>query len=391
VQSIAFWVGFNVFVLAMLALDLGVFHRKAHVVSMREAAAWVSVWVSLALVFSVGIYLFYDEQVTVPLDRKELAAARETAVARGEDPELVSREKIVTRRGIEPFTEFITGYVLEQSLSMDNVFVIAMIFGSFGVPPQFQHRVLFYGILGVLIMRGVMIVVGAWLIAQFAWVLYVFGAFLLFTGIKMMFTKEADEISTENHAIVKFVRRFIPLHPRIEGQKFFIRIPQPGPDGVPVGRGKLFATPLFIVLLIVEFTDLIFALDSIPAIFGVTKDPFIVYTSNVFAILGLRSMYFLLAGAMGLFRYLKLGLSLVLIFVGLKMMHVLHFLHLSKTTEQLVSFAIIFGILGASIVASLIAARESGDLARLAARLEKEAEEEETQRAAAVESASDAR
>lgn len=327
-ESPIFWIGFNVFVLAMLALDLGVFHRKAHVVTIRESAFWVTIWTSLSLLFSLGVLWLHP-------------------------------------RGWAAFGEYLTGYVLEQSLSMDNIFVIALIFSSFAIPQQYQHRVLFWGIIGVLILRGAMIGVGAALIHQFDWILYVFGAFLVYTGIKMGFSHGTEDVDPANHPAMRFTQRFMPVTPKLDGQNFFVRV-----------DGKRMATPLFVVLIIVETTDLVFAVDSIPAIFGVTKDPFIVYTSNVFAVLGLRSLYFLLAGMMGLFRYLKHGLAAILVFVGLKMLHVFHFMHLAKETEQIISIGVIFGILGASILASLIAARESGDLARLATKIEVEDEKE---------------
>lgn len=312
-----FWIGFVVFVLLMLALDLGVFHREAHTVSFKESAVWVTVWVLLAVVFGSCIPLYHPG-------------------------------------GTKAAIEYFTGYILEQSLSMDNVFVIALIFTYFRVPQQYQHRVLFWGIIGVLVMRGAMIAVGAKLIDEFHWVLYLFGAFLVYTGIKMAFSGEDDDISPDQNFVVRFVKRFIPVHTQFVGQDFFTRI-----------DGKLFATPLFVVLLIVETTDLIFAVDSIPAIFGVTTDPFIVFTSNVFAVLGLRSLYFLLAGAMGLFRYLKLGLSIVLVFVGVKMLELHHLLlpkesaiaHFLEEYKHTISLSVIVGVLVISVIASLYAAK----------------------------------
>jgi len=324
--SIWFWVGFNVFVLSMLALDLGVFHRKAHTVTLKESAAWVTVWVTLACIFGVGIGFFHPN-------------------------------------GKDAAVQFFTGYVLEQSLSMDNIFVIALIFSSFVVPNAYQHRVLFWGIIGVLVMRGVMIGLGAALISQYTWILYLFGAFLVFTGLKMAFSHGTEEIEPQDNKVVKLVKKFIPLHPHFDGQNFLTRV-----------DGKLMATPLLVVLVIVETTDLVFAVDSIPAIFGVTTDPFIVFTSNVFAVLGLRSLYFLLAGMMSLFRYLKLGLSAVLVFVGIKMLVPMiptesgeHY-HIPHEA----SLGIILGILALSIIASIIAARQQGDLARIYDRIEGE-------------------
>ena len=273
------WVAFNLFVLAMLALDLGVFHRKAHVVSIREATIWSVVWIALALVFNVGIYFFWD--VLVPNSQY--------------------------RHG-EAALAFFTGYLIEKSLSVDNIFVFVMIFAYFAVPRDFQHRVLFYGVLGALVMRGAMIILGTALIKQFHWVIYLFGAFLIFTGIRFLFSIQED-VDPEKNPAIRLARRLFPLSSSYHGERFFIR-----------QAGKLVATPLFLVLLMVETTDLIFAVDSIPAIFAITNDPFIVYTSNVFAILGLRSLYFVLAGVVHRFVYLKTGLAAVLIFIGVKML-----------------------------------------------------------------------
>ncbi len=263
------WVGFTIFVLGMLALDLGVFHRSAHAVSLKEAGIWSAVWIALSLFFNVLVYNFY---------------------------------------GHEAGLQFLTGYLIEKSLSVDNIFVFVLIFSYFSVPAMYQHRVLFWGIFGALVMRAVMIWTGAALLERFHWIIYVFGAFLVFTGIRMAFHKD-EELHPEDNPVVKLFKRFMPVAPEYHGQSFFVR-----------QAGKLFATPLFVVLLLVESTDLVFALDSIPAIFAITRDPFIVYTSNVFAILGLRALYFLLAGVMDKFRYLKIGLSVVLVFVGLKML-----------------------------------------------------------------------
>ena len=268
-DSILLWVGFNVFVLAMLALDLLVFHREAHEVRLREAALWSALWVTLALAFGAGVDWFM---------------------------------------GREAALEYLTGYLIEKALSVDNIFVFVLIFSYFGVPPRYQHRVLFWGILGALLMRGAMIAAGAYLIHRFHWIIYVFGAFLLFTGIRMARQSE-HAIEPESNPVIRLIRRFVPVTDVYHGQSFFVR-----------EAGRRVATPLFVVLVLVETTDLIFAVDSIPAIFAVTDDPFIVYTSNVFAILGLRALYFLLAGVIHKFHYLKLGLSLVLVFVGAKML-----------------------------------------------------------------------
>ncbi len=268
-DSTYLWIGFNVFVLLMLALDLGVFHKKSHTVSVKEALAWSGVWVALAMVFNYGLYVYRGETVAL---------------------------------------EFLTGYLIEKSLSIDNIFVFALIFSFFHVPAKYQHKVLFWGILGALVMRAFFIAVGAALLAEFHWIIYVFGGFLVLTGLKMA-TQNEHGIHPERNPVVKLFRRMFRVSDQYDGDKFFT-----------LENGKKIATPLFIVLLIVETTDLIFAVDSIPAIFAVTNDPFIVYTSNVFAILGLRSLYFALAGIMHKFHYLKLGLSVVLIFVGIKML-----------------------------------------------------------------------
>lgn len=293
------WIGFNAFVLFMLALDLGVFHRKAHVVSFREAIAWTVTWVGLALLFSLGVAHF---------------------------------------GGSEKAVEFLTGYVIEYSLSVDNIFVFALLFSYFAVPAQYQHRVLFWGILGALVMRATMIGAGTLLITKFAWIIYVFGAFLILTGIKMIVKKE-EEIHPERNPVVRWFKKLMPVTSGYRGDKFFI-----------IENGVRHATPLFVVLLLVEVSDLIFAVDSIPAIFAVTKDPFIVYTSNVFAILGLRSLYFALAGVMDKFHYLKIGLGVVLSFVGMKML----LGHTEWKIDTHFSLAVIVTILLTSVVASLI-------------------------------------
>ena len=305
--TIWLWIGFNLFVLLMLALDLGVFHRKSHVISIKEATIWSVVWITLALVFNLGLYLFWDQ--ISPTSRY---TNNEAALA------------------------FFTGYLIEKSLSVDNIFVFVLIFTFFAVPAAYQHRVLFWGIIGALIMRGTLIAVGATLLKEFHWIIYVFGAFLIFTGIRMALHRN-EEMHPERNPLIKLIRRIMPVTDHYEGDKFFIR-----------RAGKLIATPLFLVLLLVESTDLIFAVDSIPAIFAVTEDPFIVYTSNVFAILGLRSLYFLLAGVVDKFYYLKLGLSAVLVFVGTKMVMV----DLYKIPVG-VSLGVIASILAISVIASL--------------------------------------
>ena len=306
------WIGFNVFVLAMLALDLGVFHRKSHAVSGREALTWSLVWISLSLVFNAVIYFNWD--VMAP---NSTYTNREAALA------------------------FFTGYLIEKSLSVDNIFVFILIFSFFAVPAAYQHRVLFWGILGALIMRGTLIAVGAALLHEFHWIIYIFGAFLIFTGIRMSWHHE-ENVQPDKNPVVKFFRRFMPVTETFEGDQFFVR-----------RAGKLFATPLFLILLVVESTDLIFAVDSIPAIFAVTQDPFIVYTSNVFAILGLRALYFLLANVMDKFRYLKFGLSAVLVFIGVKMV-IVDFYKIPIG----ISLGVVAGILTLSILASLWKAKQ---------------------------------
>jgi tellurite resistance protein TerC len=302
------WAGFIACVLVFLALDLGVFHRHAHTVKFKEALIWSVVWFSLAMLFALILKLLRGEQEAL---------------------------------------QFVTGYLVELSLSMDNVFVIALIFAYFRVPGKYQHRVLYWGILGALIMRGLMIGVGIALISLLDWVLYVFGAFLLYSGIKMLFVE--TEVHPEKNRIVQWARKVYPIAPDLDGQKF-----------VTLWQGRKALTPLALVLLMVETTDLLFAVDSVPAVFAVTRKPFIVFTSNVFAILGLRSLYFLLAGAIGYFRYLKYGLPLVLVFMGAEMLLDPHdrpprWFQIEMPTS--VSLIVVIGILLISIVLSIFAAR----------------------------------
>jgi tellurite resistance protein TerC len=299
--SLGPWIGFTLFVLVMLAIDLGIFHRKAHAVSIREATIWSLVWVTLSLIFNAGLYFF---------------------------------------RGPDAAVQFFTGYLIEKSLSVDNIFVFALLFGYFAVPKDDQHRVLFWGILGALVMRAVFIFAGSALIASFHWILYVFGAFLIFTGIKMALQREM-EVHPEHNPVLKLVRRLMPVTNEYRGHHFFVR-----------EAGRRMATPLFLVLALLESTDLVFAVDSIPAVFAVTNDPFLVYTSNIFAILGLRSLYFLLAGVMGKFVYLKLGLSSVLVFVGVKMT----IADLYKI-PSFTSLSVIAGLLTTAVTASLVRSR----------------------------------
>ncbi|MEP6990209.1 MAG: TerC family protein [bacterium] len=295
--NIWFWVGFIAFVLAMLSLDLGVFNRTPHVVRAREALAWTSVWFALALVFAGGLAFFAGHQAALT---------------------------------------FLTGYVIEESLSVDNIFVIVLIFQYFAVPAQYQHRVLFWGILGALIMRGLFIGVGAALLARFEWIIYVFGALLVITGIRMA-VKQDEEFDGEQNPFVKVVRRFLPVTADYRGKHFFA-----------IENGRRHATPLLLVLVLVEATDLIFAIDSIPAIFGITRDPFLVFTSNIFAVLGLRSLFFLLASVVTKFHLLKYGLAVILTFVGAKMLAE-HWIHI----PTLLSLGVVVGVLALSIAASL--------------------------------------
>lgn len=289
---------FNAFVIIVLALDLGVFHRKAHVVGMREALSWSAAWIAMAMVFNVWIYL---------------------------------------QLGPQKGAEFLTGYLIEKSLSVDNVFVFAVLFTFFGIPAQYQHRVLFWGIFGALVMRAVMIFAGAALIQNFTWIMYVFAALVIFTGIKMV-TGKHEAIDMEKNLALKLLRRFMPVSKDFHGQKFFIR-----------NNGILTATPLFAVLICIEMTDLVFAIDSIPAIFAITQDTFILYTSNVFAMLGLRALYFALSGILPYFHFLKYGLGAILVFVGIKM----SLAHSTWKIDTTVSLLVVATILVASVIASV--------------------------------------
>ena len=297
-ERLFLWIAFNVFVLGMLALDLGVFHRNAHKVSLREALTWSVLWISLALTFNLGIYYFW---------------------------------------GSEKALEFLAGYLIEKSLSVDNIFVFLLIFSYFSVPAMYQHRVLFWGILGALVLRAIFIAAGAALLTAFHWIIYVFGGFLIITGIKMLFAGD-EKLEPEKNPAVRLLRRVMHITGDYHGQRFFVR-----------NNGRLWATPLLLVLVVVETTDVIFAVDSIPAIFAITLDPFIVYTSNVFAILGLRALYFLLAGILDMFRYLKVGLSFVLCFVGVKMLLVDFY-----KIPIGISLGVVASILAASILFSMV-------------------------------------
>jgi tellurite resistance protein TerC len=351
---IVIWLAFIAFVLLMLALDLGVFHRKAHAVSVREAMGWSAVWISLGLSFAVFVYFAYEGHwfglgaLADPVDG-------------------------LVNGGAAAVEKYLTGYIVEKSLSVDNIFVIAMIFGFFSVPPLYQHRVLFWGILGALVLRGVMIVLGAKLIAEFHWILYLFAAFLILTALKMLFLKSGHGDPNQN-AVVRLTRRLFPVTARFHGEHFVVRAGTsaslesevPGAAAVEdavvraAKPGTLLLTPLALALVMVETTDVIFAVDSIPAIFAITGDPFLVFTSNVFAILGLRSLYFALAGMVEKFRYLKVSLALILLVVGLKMLAAGWLKQVLGKGFNLYVLLTVLAILAAGVAASVIADRRDG-------------------------------
>jgi tellurite resistance protein TerC len=346
-----FWAGFITFVLVMLALDLGVFHHRAHVVKVKEALLWSAVWVTLTLAFSVFVYYGYENHW----------------MGLGSSIDAVDG---VINDGTAAMVKYLTGYVVEKSLSVDNIFVIAMIFGFFAVPAIYQHRVLFWGILGALLMRGAMIALGTTLIARFHWILYLFGAFLIVTGIKMLVLK-TDHSDPNQNIIVRLTRGFFPITSRFHGQHFAVRAGAPAsyesefpgtaalPDkAVDQARaGMWMLTPLALALMVVEFTDVIFAVDSIPAIFAITADPFLVFTSNVFAILGLRSLYFALSGMLDKFRYLKVSLALVLMVVGVKMLIAEWLKGMLGSSFNFYLLLLVLLILAAGVAGSLIAER----------------------------------
>lgn len=305
IGTFGLWAGFNIFVVLMLALDLFVFNREAHEIRMREAAIWSAIWVSMALAFNAGLYFYYGEDIAL---------------------------------------EFFAGWLIEKSLSVDNLFVFLLILGYFEVPRSDQHRVLFWGVFGAIFMRIGFILAGTALLARFKWMMYVFGGFLILTGIRMLFSGDDHKDPGESR-VLKLVRRFFPMTEGYEGHHFFVK-----------RDGKRFATPLFAVLVVIETSDVVFAVDSIPAIFGVTTDPFIVYSSNIFAILGLRALYFLLVGFLSMFKYLKYGLALVLSFVGVKMVAgAAHWFHMPIGYSLL----IIAAILGVTMVASVMSTRRN--------------------------------
>jgi tellurite resistance protein TerC len=310
------WLSFIAFILALLALDLGVIHRQSKIIGLREALIWSGGWVSVALMFNVAVYYLYSHHVfDIGLHSAKPVSGQTAAL------------------------QFFTGYIIEKSLSIDNIFVIAMIFAYFRVPGELQHRVLFWGILGALVMRGIMIAAGAALIARFDWIIYVFGGLLLITAVKMLVTRH-DNIEPDKNPFVKLARRLYPVSDRYHGQRFLVTV-----------DGQRLITPLLLVLIVIESTDVLFAVDSIPAIFAVTHDPFLVFTSNVFAILGLRALYFALAGMMHKFRFLKTSLVFVLAYVGVKMC----LSHVYPIPIP-VSLAVIAGILTVGVLASIVGA-----------------------------------
>ena len=319
-DTIWLWIGFIVFVVFLLELDLGVFHRKAHVPGLRESLVWTVVWVAVALAFNVCIYFIYEHHL--------FHAGQ------------VGNENVLS--GLAAAKLFLTGYLIEKSLSLDNIFVIGMVFSFFAVPRVYQHRVLFWGILGALVLRGVMILLGVALIQMFHWMLYVFGALLLITAVKMLLHKH-EEVHPENNPFVKLVQRFCRMTPMFHESHFFVK-----------ENGRWAATPMFLVLLVVESYDVIFAIDSIPAIFAITQDPFIVFTSNIFAILGLRSLYFVMAAMIAKFRYLKVSLSVILVYVGVKLLgqDVIHHYHLGDAMNW-VSLGVIVGVMLVGVLASV--------------------------------------
>ncbi|MES2661193.1 MAG: TerC family protein [Verrucomicrobiota bacterium] len=349
------WIIFIGFVFAMLALDLGVFHRKSHVVGFKESLGWSAIWITLGLSFSVLVYFAYDAQWY------GLGVTRDSVDG------LINNGKLAA-------TKYLTGYVVEKSLSVDNIFVIAMVFGSLAVPARYQHRVLFWGILGALVMRGAMIGVGSALVTHFHWVLYVFGVFLILTALKMLFMKEKEE-HPENNALVRWLTKRFPVTRNFHGQHFLVKagstqsheaaepgevvVADPVVEAAPAGKWML--TPLAVALVLVEVTDLIFAVDSIPAIFSITADPFLVFTSNVFAILGLRSLYFALAGMINQFRYLKPALSLILLVVGAKMLAAKWLKEWLGDSFNLVILGVILGILVTGVVTSLLVGKKQDE------------------------------
>jgi tellurite resistance protein TerC len=323
------WAGFIVFVTALVLFDLVVLHRKAHAISLKESLGWTIVWVSVAMLFNVVVYFMYDGQLLGHLIPPGSATGKEAAL------------------------QFLTGYVVEYSLSVDNIFVIAMIIANFHVPQEHQHRLLFWGVMGAAVLRGIMIGLGTALVKQFDWIMYVFGGLLILSAAKMLVTRH-DNIDPERNIMVRLTRKFFPVTTEFHGKQFFI-----------VENGRRIATPMLLALVLIESCDVMFAVDSIPAIFSITEDPFIVFTSNIFAVLGLRSLYFALAGLMDRFAYLKTSLVFLLVFVGMKMILKHHY-----EIPEVASLAIIAGILAVGIGASIVAGKR--DTAALHSPLEPE-------------------
>ncbi|MDR1140297.1 MAG: TerC family protein [Planctomycetaceae bacterium] len=334
------WFGFIVLVIFLLLLDLGVFHRKAHVPGIRESLGWTSLWIALALIFNVGIYFLYENHLF--------------GIGYGK---IGLSETVIN--GTEAAKMFFTGYLIEKSLSLDNIFVIGMVFSFFGVPRLYQHRVLFWGIFGALLLRGVMILLGVALIQMFDWILYIFGGLLLVTAVKMLFHKE-EEVHPEKNPLVRLAQRFFRITSDYHAEHFFVRVPKKQENSESEnsdvsGSGSVWAcTPMLLVLLVVESNDLIFAIDSIPAIFAITQDPFIVFTSNVFAILGLRSLYFVMAAMIAKFRYLQVSLSVILAYVGVKLLciDVIHHFHIEDIMTW-ISLGVIIVVMTVGVLASV--------------------------------------
>ena len=355
------YAGFIALIIALLALDLGVFHRTAHVIRVKEALGWSAFWISLGLAFAIFIYFGYEHRwfgLGTGVDTTSVVRAADDGAA-------------IYNDGGSAVIKYLTGFVVEKSLAIDNIFVIAMIFGVLAVPPLYQHRVLFWGIIGALLLRGAMIAIGAVLFANVSWIIYVFGGFLVLTGIKMLIPTELGDL--ERNPVVRAVRRVLPVTERYHGARFLVRAGSPASQapatpGAPVEadrvvaaarRGALLVTPLFLALLLVEATDVIFAVDSIPAIFAITTDPFLVFTSNVFAILGMRSLYFGLAGMIDRFRYLKVALSLVLMVIGVKMLIHAPLAGWLGPRFNFYVLGVIAAILALGLVTSLLATRWS--------------------------------
>lgn len=328
------WIGFLALVLFLLALDLGVLHRDNHRIALKEALGWVTLWVSLGLGFSGVIYLIYDNNWF------GIASAQQYLISDPWFQKLPPRQVIEQVSGFTAWTEYLTGYLLEQSLSIDNIFVISLLMTSMKVPEEFQHRVLFWGILGAIVFRGIMIAGGVWFVNKFTWSFYIFGAFLIISGVRMMFAGDDDNPEPEASWFFRTMRKVLPVAPGQHGNRFFVKI-----------NGRTMVTTIFVALLAIELTDIMFAVDSVPAILGITTDPFLVVTSNIFAIMGLRSLYFVLAGMMDKFHHLKTALALLLVLIGVKMVA-----HHYYKLDNVVSLLLVVGVVGAGVLASLFTA-----------------------------------